>query len=27
VNNAPSGRAVNQSNGGFTIVNGGGNNW
>ncbi|WP_395838911.1 CARDB domain-containing protein [Archangium violaceum] len=27
VNNAPSGKAVNQSNGGFTIVNGGGNNW
>jgi hypothetical protein len=27
VNNAPSGKAVNQSNGGFTITNGGGNNW
>ncbi len=27
VNNAPSGKVVNQSNGGFTVVNGGGNNW
>ena len=27
VNNAPSGKAVNQSNGGFAITNGGGNNW
>ena len=27
VNNAPSGKVVNQSNGGFAITNGGGNNW
>lgn len=27
VNNAPTAKAVNQSNGGFTVVNGGGNNW
>ncbi|MBM7115806.1 CARDB domain-containing protein [Archangium primigenium] len=27
VNNAPSGKVVNQSGGGFAITNGGGNNW
>ena len=27
VNNAPSGKVVNQSYGGFAITNGGGNNW
>jgi hypothetical protein len=27
VNNAPTAKAVNQSAGGFTVINGGGNNW
>lgn len=27
VNNAPTAKVANQSNGGFTVVNGGGNNW